>query len=151
MRALAGGVNYDSGKGTPTAWLIGIARRVMVASLETGRVEDQARKQLGMAALILGSDAMARVDELAAANGALDRLPHDQRCAVVGRVLEDQSALSAWPDPTHCTPAGRETLPADFFQERVAELGPGHKRFNNHGLRPQTNLTGACHCCRRDA
>jgi RNA polymerase sigma factor (sigma-70 family) len=90
-RALAGRRTFDSSLGEPRGWLYGIARNVMSESLARGRVEDSARRELGLERLSLDDEAIAQIQELTGeiALTQLDGLPEDQRIAVRGRVLEE--------------------------------------------------------------
>jgi RNA polymerase sigma factor (sigma-70 family) len=90
-RALAGREAFDSSLGEPRGWLYGIARNVLSESLARGRVEDSARRELGLERLSLDDEAIARIQELTGeiALTQLDGLPEDQRIAVRGRVLEE--------------------------------------------------------------
>jgi RNA polymerase sigma-70 factor (ECF subfamily) len=90
-RALAGRKGFDPTRGEPRAWLYGIARNVLADSLSRGRVEDRARRELGLQRLSLDDEAIVRIEELTgdAALAALEELPDDQRIAVSGRVLEE--------------------------------------------------------------
>jgi RNA polymerase sigma factor (sigma-70 family) len=92
-RALAGRRRFDPSIGDAGAWLFGIARNLMATSLKRGRVDDSMRRRLGIEPLTLDDEAIARINELdgSPAAAALDELPVDQRTAVVGRVLEEQS------------------------------------------------------------
>jgi RNA polymerase sigma-70 factor (ECF subfamily) len=74
------------------AWLYGIARHVLSRSRRRARVEDSARKRLGMPALEL-TDAIVESIERLDAEGALalmDALPDDQRDALRARVVEER-------------------------------------------------------------
>jgi RNA polymerase sigma factor (sigma-70 family) len=90
-RALASRRAFDATRGEPRGWLYGIARHVLAASIERGRVEDTARRLLRLERLSLDDDAIARIEQLTGdvALAALDELPQDQRLAVRGRVLEE--------------------------------------------------------------
>jgi RNA polymerase sigma-70 factor (ECF subfamily) len=89
----------SSGRFTPGgapagAWLFGIAEHKLAHSRRRGRVEDRARRRLGMEPLVLGEDDLERIGRLGgedAAVGLLDGLPPDQRDAVRARVLEERS------------------------------------------------------------
>jgi DNA-directed RNA polymerase specialized sigma24 family protein len=74
------------------AWLFGIGRHLLARSVQRGRVEDEARRGLGMEPLVLSDEALERVLELAdqPAVRALDALSVDQRAAVSGRVLRER-------------------------------------------------------------
>lgn len=90
-RALEGRARFDEDRGEVRGWLFGIARNVLVTSLERGRVEDVARTRLGMEPLVLDDADLARIDELSGfdAEAALAALPEDQATAVRGRVLHE--------------------------------------------------------------
>src|SRR5687767_4613550 len=59
--ALAGRRRYRPDKGPATAWLYGIARHKLTRAYERGRVEDKARRALGMARLTLDDAAIDRI------------------------------------------------------------------------------------------
>jgi RNA polymerase sigma-70 factor (ECF subfamily) len=93
--ALAGRKRFDARKGPAAGWLFGIARRKLADAYERGRVEDRARRRLGMARIEVDDDALERVLALAAAAAdgarvvaALDDLPAEQREAVNARVVQ---------------------------------------------------------------
>jgi RNA polymerase sigma factor (sigma-70 family) len=86
--AFAGRGTFDAARGEVRGWLFGIAKHLLARSLERGRVEDVARRSLGMEPLELTDSDLARIDELGPAADALAGLPDDQRAAVDGRVLE---------------------------------------------------------------
>jgi RNA polymerase sigma-70 factor (ECF subfamily) len=84
---------FDPGRGTGAGWLFGIARHVLARSRERGRVENRARRRLGLPVLALDDEAIARIE--AAGHGTvplqlLSELPADQRDAVVARILEER-------------------------------------------------------------
>jgi RNA polymerase sigma factor (sigma-70 family) len=91
--ALGSRRTHDPERGEARGWLFGIARNVLASSLRRGRVEDDARRRLGLERLVLDDAALARVEELvgAPALGALEELPPEQRAAVAGRVVEERS------------------------------------------------------------
>ena len=88
-RALAARGTFDPGRGEPRGWLTGIARHVFADSVRRGRVQDAARRRLGLERLQIDDEAIARIEELTgdAALAALEGLPEDQRAAVRARVL----------------------------------------------------------------
>src|SRR5579859_115500 len=92
--ALAGACGFDGARGTARAWLFGIARHELADTWERGRVEDRARRRLGMEPVALTDESLERIEQLATSSGAvlslLAELPHDQREAVQGRVLDER-------------------------------------------------------------
>ncbi|MDA0184171.1 RNA polymerase sigma factor [Solirubrobacter phytolaccae] len=80
--------------GSAAAWLFGIAGHVHSRSLRKGRVEDQARRRLGLPAMALDDEAIREITESdgdQAITDALARLPEDQRAAIRARIVEEQS------------------------------------------------------------
>jgi RNA polymerase sigma factor (sigma-70 family) len=81
--------------GSARGWLFGIARHELADTWQRGRVEDSARRRLGLEPMTLSDEALERVDELGACDGGalrlLEDLPEDQRIAVKGRVLHERS------------------------------------------------------------
>jgi RNA polymerase sigma-70 factor (ECF subfamily) len=67
--AVAVNARTYSGGGPPAAWLFGIARNKLRESLRRGRVEDAARRALGVPPIVLEDEALQRVEERAAAGG----------------------------------------------------------------------------------
>ena len=92
-RALEGRHRFDPSIGDAAAWLFGIAHNLLATSLRRGRVDDSMRRQLGFEPLVLDDEAITRIHELDGdpAVAALEQLPVDQRTAVVGRVVNEQS------------------------------------------------------------
>lgn len=86
--------SYQPDRGEVRAWLFGIARHVLARSLERGRVEDEARRRLGMPAVLVDDDTLKRIDSIASMNGSvlklLDELPEPVPAAVSGRVVEER-------------------------------------------------------------
>lgn len=81
--------------GAGTAWLWGIARRLLYRFQQRGRLETRARRRLGMSTGGYHDDALDEVDErlglapvVTAARELLTRLPVDQQRAVQLRVIE---------------------------------------------------------------
>ena len=89
--ALASRRSFDPAKGPAIGWLYGIARHKLARTLAHGRVEDRARRALGMAPLVLDDEA---IELVVTAEGdvvqLLQRLPADQRAAIEARVLDEQ-------------------------------------------------------------
>ncbi len=93
--ALQNARRYESEKGPPVAWLLGIARNKLLESRRRGRVESAARQRLGVAPVMLADEDLVRVEELASLDEAalelVAELPADQREAVLARVVQDRS------------------------------------------------------------
>jgi RNA polymerase sigma factor (sigma-70 family) len=62
--AFLSSANYREDLGTPSAWLFGIARHVLSRSLRRQRVEERARRRVGMERVALDNDALERVEKL---------------------------------------------------------------------------------------
>lgn len=91
--ALAGVSGFRPELGSAQAWLFGIARHQLADAWEHGRVEDRARRRLGIERLALRDELLERIDALGDGEQALRllaELPGDQRIAVQGRVLEER-------------------------------------------------------------
>lgn len=82
-------------EGSAAGWLLTIARNALIDSVRRGRVEAQARHQLGMERLELTDADLERIQE---ETSDLDRivgdlvgqLPDDQRAALKARVIEER-------------------------------------------------------------
>jgi DNA-directed RNA polymerase specialized sigma24 family protein len=79
--------------GLARAWLFGIARHELAQSWRRGRVEERARRRLGMEPMSLSDEDIERIDRLGApppldSLSLLQALPAEQRAAVRGRVIE---------------------------------------------------------------
>ena len=91
--ALAAVRRFRPGPAPAVAWLFGIARNTLALSRRRGRVEDRARRHLGLPPLVLDDAALDRLLALEAdaeAQRRLAALPADQREAVSARVLEER-------------------------------------------------------------
>lgn len=78
----------------PLAWLFGIAHHKLADSYARGRVEDRARRRLGMEPVLLGQEdlrLLGLADQDDRAINLISALPPDQRVAVQARVLEDRT------------------------------------------------------------
>lgn len=90
--ALLGARRYRPGEAPASAWLYGITRHVLARSLRRRRVEDRARRRLGMAPLELTDELLERVERIGADERAarlLERLPPDQAHAVHAHVIDE--------------------------------------------------------------
>jgi RNA polymerase sigma factor (sigma-70 family) len=88
---------FDPARGSAVGWLFGIASNKLLMARRTGRVEDEARRRLGHEPIVLEDADLSRVNELASANDEarlsqlLERLPADQREAILARVVDERS------------------------------------------------------------
>ena len=93
--ALISAHRYRPQLGSPGLWLLGIARNKLRESARRRRVEDVARRRLGVEPLALTDADLERVEEMVGATGEgsalLEALPADQRAALVGRVLDERT------------------------------------------------------------
>ena len=91
-QALASARRFDPARGNARAWLFGIARHELADVWQRGRVEDQARRRLGIEPLALSDEMLERIETLGGQEALelLAALPDDQRQAVQGRVLEER-------------------------------------------------------------
>lgn len=105
-RALVARRAFDPSRGAPRGWLTGIARHVLADSLKGGRVQDRARRTLGLERLCLDDEAIARIEELTGdvALAALNELPGDQQLAVRGRVI-GEAAYDDLARALRCSPS----------------------------------------------
>lgn len=89
--ALAGAHRFRARKGPAAAWLFGIARNVLAASMRRGRVEARARARIGTPPLVLTDELVERIDALSGpALELVEGLPVDQKQAVRARVLDER-------------------------------------------------------------
>jgi RNA polymerase sigma factor (sigma-70 family) len=94
--ALASASAFSPGLGTARGWLFGIARHELADTWQHGRVEDVARRRLGLEPLVLTDAALERIEQLGGGGESmralrlLEELPEDQRVAIKGRVLEER-------------------------------------------------------------
>jgi RNA polymerase sigma factor (sigma-70 family) len=78
------------------AWLVGIARNKLRSSLRRRRVEDRARRQMGVERLALNDAELARVEACdSVVLQFLHELPADQQEAVRAHILDDESYTDA--------------------------------------------------------
>jgi len=77
----------------PVAWLFGIAHHKLVDSYARGRVENDARRRLGMQPVLLDDGDLELIDQIDqddTVSALVDSLPADQRSAVHERVLAER-------------------------------------------------------------
>src|SRR4051812_5997225 len=95
--ALAAASRYRGSAPTAAPWLFGIARNKMLDAFRRKRVEDAARRRLGMTAIAISEDDLADLEarlDLAMhedwLRDALASLPADQRAALLARVANER-------------------------------------------------------------
>ena len=92
--AMAASDRYDRRKAPARAWLYVIAHSKLVDSLRRGRVENSARRELGIRALAVTDEDIARVEEMTLedqpALELLGELPEEMRAAVSARVIDER-------------------------------------------------------------
>ena len=98
-RALECRKQYQPELGPARAWLLGIARNLIVDSVRRGQVEADSRFRLGMRPLVLDDRQLEASigDSGFDLQAALAELPADQRDAVVRRIVLDESPTQRWP------------------------------------------------------
>lgn len=88
---------FDAGRGPARAWLLTMASSKLVDAARRGRVENRARRRLRIPPRALTDADLERVEELAdlgrgpAMAGLVADLPHDQREAVLARIVDERS------------------------------------------------------------
>ena len=90
--ALLSARRYRAGEAPASAWLLGIARNVLAGSVRRARVEDRARRRLGLPPVVLDDDALERIERLgsdARVEELLARLTPEQAEAVRARVVDE--------------------------------------------------------------
>lgn len=85
---------YRPGRAPAQAWLFAIAQHKLANSRRRRRVEDRARRRLGMAPVVLEDEDLERIERLTASSDAAVRalaaLPADQREAVLARIVDER-------------------------------------------------------------
>lgn len=86
--------SFRAERGEPRAWVFGIARNILGRSVRHGRVDDETRRRLGLAPVVVDDDAVAVIEALGEGDSpaveALGGLSGLLREAVAGRVLEER-------------------------------------------------------------
>lgn len=129
--ALGSAGRFRGGRGPAVAWLFAIANHKLASSRRRGRVEDRARRKLGMQPIVLTDQALEDVEALADAQRMarilaelLAALPDDQHEAVRQRILDERDYVDIALD-LRCSPAvvrqrvsrGLRTLRAQLSEE----------------------------------
>lgn len=88
-RALEKRAQYDPTRAPAVAWLLGIARNLIVDGARRGQVESTSRTRLGMAPVELDDEQLRVIEEAGRVDlrQALSAIPADQREAVLRRVV----------------------------------------------------------------
>lgn len=85
---------YRAERETAVPWVLAIARNVLGRSRRRGRVEDRARRRLGVEPIELDDYDLQRTEELANQRGGVlalvELLPVDERNAVKARVIDER-------------------------------------------------------------
>lgn len=129
-QALASAPRFNPARGAARAWLFGIARHQLADTWERGRVEDQARRRLGIEPLALSDETLERIESLGSRGGQealelLATLPADQRRAVQGRVLEEREyhELARTLDCSESVVRQRVSRGLRSLRERLEQIG----------------------------
>lgn len=91
--ALTSAGRFRTGPAPATAWLIGIARNVLAMSFRRGRVDDAARRKLGMQPLHHDDETLRRIEAIESDDRVAERLkalPADQREAILAHVVDER-------------------------------------------------------------
>jgi RNA polymerase sigma-70 factor (ECF subfamily) len=91
--ALVGVRRFDPARGPALAWLFGIARNKLGRAWEKRRVEDRARRKLGLPPLVLEDETLDRIERLGAEDrvvALLQTLPGDQAQAIRARIIDER-------------------------------------------------------------
>lgn len=102
-RAYASRNSFDPSRGGGRAWLLGIARHVLIASWQRGKVESELRERLGMDRIAVSEQSLRKVERaVLESEGAvietwLADLSDEEREAIRRRVLldDDYSHIAA--------------------------------------------------------
>jgi RNA polymerase sigma factor (sigma-70 family) len=91
-RALERRGQFDRARGPAVAWLIGIARHLLLDAARRGRVDDASRRRLGMERISFEQQELELIERNCASEleRSLSRLPPEQREAIERRVLEEE-------------------------------------------------------------
>ena len=91
--ALVAARRYRNDGAPASAWLVGIARNTLFTSFRKSRVEDRARRRLGMEPIELDEELLERIERIGGdsrVESLLARLTPEQSDAVRARVLHEE-------------------------------------------------------------
>jgi RNA polymerase sigma factor (sigma-70 family) len=91
--ALEASARYRPMAQPATAWLFAIARHKLIDSARRGRVDDAARRRLGMGTIEISDEAIDTINhraDAAAAVEALAALPETHRRAITARIVDER-------------------------------------------------------------
>jgi RNA polymerase sigma-70 factor (ECF subfamily) len=91
-RALEHRDQFDPQRGTAVAWLLGIARNLLLEAVRRGRVADASRRLLGMEPIVIGDEQLELLERESTSEleRSLSHLPSGQREAIERRVLDEE-------------------------------------------------------------
>jgi RNA polymerase sigma factor (sigma-70 family) len=92
-RALEHRDQYDPSRGPAIAWLLGIARNLLIDSFRRGQVAAESRLRLGIPQIALDDEQLAAVLERGRVDlhAVLEEVPEDQRESLIRHVVLGQS------------------------------------------------------------
>ena len=98
--ALGSSRSYRRDAGPARAWLFGIANHKLADSVRKLRIEDRARRKLGIPRIEFSDEELERVEELvdlerrgATVEALVEDLPVSERAAVLARVVRERTYL----------------------------------------------------------
>jgi RNA polymerase sigma factor (sigma-70 family) len=91
-RALERREQFDPGRGSATAWLLGTARHLQLEAIRRGRVADESRRRLGMERIVVDETQLEIIerDGNTELERALRELPLEQQEAIERRIFRDE-------------------------------------------------------------
>jgi RNA polymerase sigma-70 factor (ECF subfamily) len=98
---------FDPALGPAAGWLLGIALNKFRRACERGRVEDRARRKLGMGVMVLEDEAIERIERIGGderVDALLANLPADQAQAIRARIIDEQP-YDRIADAMRCSPS----------------------------------------------
>lgn len=118
---------FHAGPEPAGAWLLGIARNLLLRSLRRDRTESSARRRLGVERLDMSDESLEALQRLAdePALALLGELPVDQREAVRARVIEelDYAELASRAEVTEAAARKRVSRGLAALRRRMDQQG----------------------------